>query len=79
MLAPARVARPCVAPLHMGLSDWVPKPIKGVCANIFGSGGSKRASSNGNREEGAALFRQLGVSSDADYEEVQEVRPAAYI
>eukprot|EP00953_Heterococcus_sp_UTEX-ZZ885_P001201 1152-Heterococcus_DN1.PRE.1 len=68
-LATSRVAH--TAPLQMALSDWVPQPVK----RIIGSVSNKKASSapaRGGSKEGVALFRQLGVSEDATFEEIQD-------
>ena len=57
-----------VSPMHMGISDWMPKPI----VNLFAL--KKSTPTRPRKNEGAALFRQLGVSEDASYEEIQEVK-----
>eukprot|EP00611_Tribonema_gayanum_P008111 TRINITY_DN17576_c0_g1_i1.p1 TRINITY_DN17576_c0_g1~~TRINITY_DN17576_c0_g1_i1.p1 ORF type:complete len:345 (-),score=104.16 TRINITY_DN17576_c0_g1_i1:24-917(-) len=64
------LARPCsrvsaAAPLRMGLSEWVPGSVKGLF-------GKSKAQAGRARDEGAALFRQLGVAADASFEEIQE-------
>mmetsp|Transcript_10901 Transcript_10901/g.15483 ORF Transcript_10901/g.15483 Transcript_10901/m.15483 type:complete len:287 (+) Transcript_10901:39-899(+) len=51
--------------VSMGFAQWMPS-IKGIFPN------KKSSSFKNPKLDGAALFRQLGVSEDASYEEIQE-------
>jgi hypothetical protein len=69
-LATSTVAH--TAPLQMALSDWVPQPVKRIISSVSGKKASS-APARGGSKEGVALFRQLGVSEDATFEEIQDV------